>query len=196
MIQTLTAMSNPAKKGEASGGPASSTDFTLGYVVHSRTDEHFVGGMLVIDLDGDPLEFCHSDAVNVNRFTKILLGEHLESYLLSRVIGPALLRTIELKPDIILFEEPTLLLRQFSLGQLQAVLAPQDVPHKSGRWERLNVAQSDNNGRAWWAPRGLSDEVERFLLRAREGMEPRALEEPFQRLREALEQVGQSTAKL
>lgn len=62
----------------------------LGFLSVSEEASGFVGGYLVTNSWGRPLEFRISSAVQPNRVQQILYGDTLRSYLCGEVIGKAL----------------------------------------------------------------------------------------------------------
>ncbi len=68
-------------------------------------DRYLVGGLLVIDLRGRPLEFHCTAPVEVSRAQKILFGQSLESHLHCDCIGAALLAKLRQQPDLVLIDQ-------------------------------------------------------------------------------------------
>lgn len=69
----------------------------------------FVGGLLVTNHLGRPLEFQCTTPVRPNATQKILYGPTLKPFVLSELIGKTLFERSEVKPDLILVEQPELL---------------------------------------------------------------------------------------
>jgi hypothetical protein len=72
-------------------------------------DGSVVGGLLVTNRFGRPLEFQCTTPVRPNRTQQILYGPTLRPYLLSEVIGRTLLDKVGVKPHLVLTESPELL---------------------------------------------------------------------------------------
>ncbi len=81
----------------------------LGFLAYLALAERgFVGGLLVTNHLGRPLEFQCTAPVRPNRTQEILYGPTLEPFLLCEVIGKTLLEKAAVKPTLVLIEEPQL----------------------------------------------------------------------------------------
>jgi hypothetical protein len=65
-------------------------------------DRSFVGGLLVTDRFGRPLEFQCTTPVKPNRTQELLYGPTLVPFILGDLLGKALLNRISVKPSLIL----------------------------------------------------------------------------------------------
>jgi hypothetical protein len=82
-------------------------------------DRGHVGGLLVTNHLGRPLEFQCTAPVKANRTQEILYGPTLAPYLLCELIGRTLLEKIGVKPQLVLTDDPRLLeLREHSASPL------------------------------------------------------------------------------
>lgn len=68
-----------------------------------------IGGLLITNQNGRPLEFQCTTPVKPNRTQEILFGETLRSWLLGELIGSTLLDRVSIKPGIIITSDPNLL---------------------------------------------------------------------------------------
>ncbi|HQX48788.1 MAG TPA: hypothetical protein PLR25_02715 [Planctomycetaceae bacterium] len=68
-----------------------------------------IGGLLITNKNGRPLEFQCTTPVKPNRTQEILFGETLQSWLLGELIGSTLLDRVSIKPDMIITSDPNLL---------------------------------------------------------------------------------------
>ncbi|MDG2385013.1 MAG: hypothetical protein P8N76_25300 [Pirellulaceae bacterium] len=74
-----------------------------------------IGGYLILNSTGRPLEFHCTAPVRPNRAQEILYGATLESYLHGEQIGQALIANGQVQPDLILTDRASVLsLREFS----------------------------------------------------------------------------------
>jgi hypothetical protein len=71
----------------------------VGYFRHVRIDERHMGGILVTNQIGVPLEFKYTEPVTATRLHKILYGSVLEKYLHETVIRDRLGREIRALPN-------------------------------------------------------------------------------------------------
>lgn len=69
----------------------------------------FVGGLLVTNQVGRPLEFQCTTPVKPNRTQEILYGQTLRSWILGELIAGTLLDRVAIKPDLIITSDPHIL---------------------------------------------------------------------------------------
>jgi len=81
----------------------------LGFLRVISIDAGFVGGLLVTNRIGRPLEFQCTTPVRPNKTQEVLYGPTLESFLFSEVLGKTLLDRMSVKPDLILIDQAELL---------------------------------------------------------------------------------------
>jgi hypothetical protein len=72
-------------------------------------DRGYVGGLLVTNRFGRPLEFQCTSPVQPNRMQEILYGPTLLPYVLAELIGTTLLEKVGIKPHLVLTEQEQLL---------------------------------------------------------------------------------------
>lgn len=77
----------------------SSSRKQVGYFRHLRIDEKHMGGILVTNQIGVPLEFKYTEPVAATRLHKILYGSVLEKYLHETVIRDRLGREVRSSPS-------------------------------------------------------------------------------------------------
>ncbi len=84
--------------------------FRLGFLSAVEVPDHgFMGGLLVTNHLGRPLEFQCTTPVKPNRTQEILYGPTLVPFLLSDLIGRTLVEKAAVKPDLILTEQEEIL---------------------------------------------------------------------------------------
>ncbi len=71
----------------------------VGYFCHLKMDERHMGGILVTNPIGVPLEFKYTEPVTATRIHKILYGSVLEKYLHETVIRERLGREVRTLPN-------------------------------------------------------------------------------------------------
>jgi hypothetical protein len=88
---------------------------TLGFLTVVDYPEHgLVGGYLVLNRSGRPLEFHCTAPIKPNRAQQILYGPTLEPYLFGEQIGRALLGKAAAQPEVICTDRgPALAVREF-----------------------------------------------------------------------------------
>lgn len=84
--------------------------FRLGFLTAVEDAERgFVGGLLITNRFGRPLEFQCTAPVKPNRTQQILYGPTLKPYVLGELIGRTLIEKVGIKPHFVLVESPELL---------------------------------------------------------------------------------------
>ena len=81
----------------------------LGFLTVMQEQGGFVGGYLVTNLWGRPLEFRLSTAVQPNRVQQILYGPTLSTYVAAELIGKTLIEKTNAKAQLILTDNRTVL---------------------------------------------------------------------------------------
>ena len=73
---------------------------TIGYFKMYSEKDSYLGGMMIVDERGIPVEFKYTDIINPTKLQKVLYGDVLEKYLKEEVIMGNLVEKIENKADI------------------------------------------------------------------------------------------------
>src|SRR5262252_3713630 len=109
------------------------TPTQLGFLTVLHEASGYLGGYLVTNLWGRPLEFRLSTAVQPNRIQQILYGDSLHSYVCADLIGKTLVDKTAAKAQYILTDREAVLdLRQRAEVPV-AWLAPADHPRIADR---------------------------------------------------------------
>lgn len=142
-----------------------------------------VGGYLVTNAWGRPMEFRLSTAVQPTRVQQILYGPTLEEYLHAELIGKTLVEKTSTLPGLIVTDRiPTLALRaRISVPVL--ALAEESEP---GPLDELIEVRHARSSQALWILAKFQDDLE--LIRERlDQLDPAIdITEPFARVREAV----------
>lgn len=88
---------------------ATSNRFHLGFLRVALTDQGYVGGILVTNHMGRPLEFQCTTPVRPNRTQEILYGPTLEPFICAELIGKTLYERLGVKPQLIVVQQANLL---------------------------------------------------------------------------------------
>ena len=161
--------------------------FRLGFLTEIRIgDRGFVGGLLVTNQQGRPLEFQCTAPVKPNRTQEILYGPTLVTFLLAELIGRTLVEKIGAKPHLVLVERSDLLELRRHVSVPVACLQDQPQSNSSG----LRLGRQSVICHAEFA------KDESTISRGSSHITPDAdLSEPFQRVRDALtEALGSATS--
>lgn len=156
--------------------------FRLGFLAAVEEAERgVVGGLLVTNRFGRPLEFQCTTPVKPNRTQQILYGPTLRPYLLSEVIGRTLLDKVAVKPHLVLIETDELLDLRPHVDMPVASFVSQ--PAKDDE-TILRVGQQ-------WLSFHPDHVADRAAVQKRSGQVPDSadLKEPFERIREALSET-------
>lgn len=169
----------------------------LGFLTILDTgDKGFVGGYLVLNAAGRPLEFHCTNPVKPNRAQEILYGPTLLPYLHGEQIAPALLAKAKTPPRLVCTDLAPALTARASSPAPVVLIATSDAESgaKPKPTLRIDGAHHDLN---WLdlGPRRLAlpaehaadrEEVAAICRELAEGFD---LTEPFSRIREALKET-------
>jgi len=168
-------------------------NFRLGFLTAIEVPERgFVGGLLVTNHFGRPLEFQCTAPLKPNRAQEILYGPTLVPYVLGDLIGRTLIEIVGVKPHLVLTERNDLL----PMRELVSIpVACFDEQPASG----------ESQGAAEPSPCRLGRQILRFHAAHAEDQsvvqkgaasvpQDADLREPFERVREALNETAQTGA--
>ena len=158
---------------------AATPAWNLGFLTVVQEPTGFLGGYLVTNPWGRPLEFRLSTAVQPNRVQQILYGDTLQPYICADLIGKTLIDKTAAQAQIIVTDrEPVLELRkQLSIPVALLRSAPEPLEFESGR--------ETPAGNLEFHPAFPQDGPVLCELRERLG-EGFDLAEPFARIRDAI----------
>lgn len=168
--------------------------FHIGFLTAIEVPERgFVGGLLVTNHYGRPLEFQCTTPVKPNRTQEILYGPTLVPYLLGELIGRTLVDKVGIKPDLVLTEQEQLLELRNHVATPVACLDDQASDATSGDGPGHQNMLSLGRQRLCFHS---AHEADRQNVERRAHLIPRDadLGEPFQRVREALHETAASAA--
>ncbi|MEX0726886.1 MAG: hypothetical protein WD065_11485 [Planctomycetaceae bacterium] len=98
-----------ARNGNKLGADGLTYPVAFVHVTFDSKTGNAVGGMLVTDNTGIPLEFLITSAVRPTRAQQILYGKRLKSYISINLCGKQLLNDIKTKPKVIFVHEDLML---------------------------------------------------------------------------------------
>ena len=152
-------------------------------VVETR-DRGYVGGLLVTNQLGRPLEFQCTTPVKPNRTQEILYGPTLRSFIYGELIAATLLERAGIRPDVILVEQSDAMTEQSKERVPRGiVLGDHD--------DRNSSAISLGGSRIQFQPGMPPEELQRLQSAMPEQAD---LSEPFERIREALKETLKTAA--
>jgi hypothetical protein len=172
---------------------------SLGFLTVVEHEEHgLVGGYLLLNTAGRPMEFHCTAPVKPNRAQQILFGPTLQSYLYGEQIGQTLITKSSLEPLVVCTDVvAALAVRDYVATPVAFVVAtPDEAPTGASLVWRVDTAQRDSShlhsmtlGRNQLAVCGAH---EGDLLAIAERLQcvcELDLAEPFERIREAVEEA-------
>lgn len=177
---------------------------SLGFLTVVQYEQHgFLGGYLVLNTSGRPLEFHCTAPVKPNRAQEILYGPTLEPYLYGEQIGQALIAKSQMEPLVICTDlEPVLCVREYVSMPVTLVVQADARPaagSEAGRVYRVDAAAERLKGpifslgsnRLSVAP-AHADDRERVTAVLAPLSEHFDLSEPFERIRGAIDEAQRS----
>jgi hypothetical protein len=190
-------------------GTASKLNCVIGFLTVVEHSEHgLFGGYLVLNRAGRPLEFHCTAPVKASRAQQILYGPTLQPYLYGEQIGQTLLSKSKAQPLAVCTDcEPALAVREFTETPVTLVFpggdgggeeaSPPAERPSNGRTHRLDSAHGGSAvgpcfalGRNRLAvSRTTPADQEEIRRRLAEVADSWDLAEPFERIREAIEEA-------
>ena len=99
-----------------------SSETAIGYLlVASPMNNVFIGGIMVVDSRGLPLEFRYSEPIQPTRIQQILYGSVLSRYIKTEVILEGLLKSLEVRPQLIIVNDDSFLLKDVGIKDFEVV---------------------------------------------------------------------------
>jgi len=163
-------------------------DFRLGFLTAVEDAERgYVGGLLVTNRFGRPLEFQCTAPVKPNKTQQILYGPTLRPYVLAELIGRTLVEKASVKPSLIITESADLLDLRIHVACPVASLANA----KSSLDSSLPSLRLGEQTIVFAADR--ADDRDSVQAQAKQIPSDADLKEPFDRVREALQETLRTT---
>jgi hypothetical protein len=117
---------------------------TLGYVLSQAVAEDvFMGGAMVTDAYGLPLEFRYTEPVRATKLQRILYGDVLEKYIHGDVIAGNLVSRLEQKPELFLVSDLVVLNAVQAAGRKVVQITASRVPplKEFGAWQDISETE-------------------------------------------------------
>jgi hypothetical protein len=169
-------MAQPA----ATAGPTN-----VGFLTVLHEASGYLGGYLVTNLWGRPLEFRLSSAVQPNRVQQILYGGTLQPYVCADLIGKTLVDKAGVPVQLVVTDREVVLELRLKTEMPVVWLVPPDDPKASAGDGAVVSPPANGRGAVRCHPRFPGDvESVRELLQRMDGAVD--LAEPFGRIREAI----------
>jgi hypothetical protein len=168
---------------------SASAPLKLGFLSVLEEPGGYVGGYLVTNAWGRPLEFRISNPVQPNRVQQILYGDTLRPYIFADVIGKTLVEKTATSVQVIVTDcRPALDLRrsiEIPVAWLIALDDCQDAfrPHDSAELEAPRTSPANSNIQCHPEFAGDKTTIGKVIERLPDSVD---LAEPFARIREAI----------
>lgn len=162
----------------------------LGFLTSLALGERgFVGGLLVTNHMGRPLEFQCTAPVRPNRTQEILYGPTLGPFLLGDVIGRTLIEKATVKPTLVLVEVPQLLELRVQTSIPIACLESTDLKAEGAVRFPVDARRLRLGMQSLVFAPDFDDDLE--AIRGKANLVPKEadLSEPFGRVRDALQET-------
>lgn len=161
------------------------TDLKLGFLTAIELPGGgYVGGLLVTNRFGRPLEFQCTTPVRPNRTQEILYGPTLKPFVLGELIGKTLVEKAAVKPDVVLTEADDLLELRSHVAQPVAVVGSEASGGRQSPESNLRLGKQTLRFHPSHAQDGP-----KLAKSAATVPEQADLFEPFERVREALQET-------
>jgi hypothetical protein len=161
----------------------SSAPTQLGFLTVLHEASGYLGGYLVTNLWGRPLEFRLSAPVQPNRVQQILYGPTLPGYLHADLIGKTLIEKTSTPATMIVTDRPAVLDLRNNLKVPIVWIAHDEA---NPEWAGIVVRPAKENQPALVSPQAYPDDVPRILEMLNQFEASLDLREPFGRIREAI----------
>jgi len=172
---------------------------SLGFLTVIEDDQHgLFGGYLLLNIAGRPLEFHCTAPIKPNRAQQILYGPTLEPYLYGEQIAQTLVSKAKVEP-LVLFTDraPVVAVREYIQVPIGLVLSDNDQQKADGRKleDPLNQEQSSRSSTFLIGRNRVGvaatypDDRSMIEERLRPSGDLFNLVEPFQRIRDAIEEA-------
>lgn len=161
---------------------------TLGYLSVQEDGSGAVGGLLLLNIYGRPLELHCSVPVRVNRAQSLLYGESLRSQLYGQTIAVALLEAASVRPSFLLTDNLDMLAFR-PLSDIFLAYVSGSSADGTGICAGVAEPADELAGCRCLAAPGYRDDIANIRTQWTELGPSVEIMEPFQRLREALREM-------
>ncbi|MGB9614569.1 MAG: hypothetical protein ACP5KD_07125 [Fervidobacterium sp.] len=161
----------------------------IGYLSVQKIDTKHLGGALVINDFGIPVEFKYSEPVIPTKLQEIIYGSSLEYYLHVEIIAKGLIQKLENRPEVLLVEDPTLL---FDKNLVLLTMLPQTVPEKRENNEVIVTVGSKSFRITFQESAKVDDSIIQKIIEYANKID---IMEPFERIQKALDYICASQEK-
>lgn len=181
------------------------SDLKIGYLDFSTpAPNSYMGGIMICDSKGFPLEFRYSEPITPTNVQKVLYGNVLDKYIKIDVISESLIKSITNQYEIMIVQDDQLLEHQFASKPVMIRLSNTKSPPLSNEGDVVKIKEKEyllqtcpnsNPTRVQIASSAKIDEAKtksilHELSKAGHQMD---LDEPLSRIHRALDLICQQT---
>jgi hypothetical protein len=157
-----------------------------GYLgIEKKSDETYIGGIIISDIYGIPVEFKYTEPVRPTNLQKILYGKSIEKYLTVDILAKKLLMSIQEKPRFILVKDMSLLQTQSKFPVIFIESIKKETNEASENDDRYRTDMIGKEYKIVYVNTLTSEEYQWLTSISKEI----DIIEPFSRLKEALDFV-------
>lgn len=161
----------------------------IGYLSVQSFDNKHIGGILIVNEYGIPVEFKYSEPISPTKLQQIIYGNSLEYYLHVEIIAKGLVQKLENKPEVILVQDPTLL---FDKNIILLNILPQSVSEKREDNEVIINVNNVSLRVTFMEGTKIEESLLNIIIEYASKID---ILEPFERIQKALEFVCESQEK-
>lgn len=167
-----------------------STPLHLGFLTVLNEQSAYLGGYLVTNIWGRPLEFRLTSAVQPNRVQQILYGPTLPNYVSGDLIGKTLIDKTGLPIQLVVTDTEAVLDLRIKLDIPVVWVLTEDRAEASG----VEVRPRDGRKPALRGHTRFPEDIETIRLMIARAEDAIDLNEPFARIREAIGEARRTRA--
>lgn len=153
--------------------------------IEKKSDETFIGGLIVSDSYGIPVEFKYTEPIKPTHLQKILYGKSIEKYLMVDILCKKLVLSIQEKPRFILVQDFSLLQTPSKVPMIFIESIKKETASEEEKDDRFRTELIGKELKISFVGNLTADEYQWLGTIAKEI----DILEPFGRLREALNYV-------
>ena len=120
------------------------SEYKIGYIdIYRSGRDEYMGGVLITDRLGIPVEFRHTESVSPTKVQQVLYGRALEKFIKTETLAKCLLGDLENKPDLLVVPDADYypLTRMFNFPFVQIAKAGREPMEKHGDY--VEVSESE-----------------------------------------------------
>ncbi|HCI30073.1 MAG TPA: hypothetical protein PKI14_04720 [Fervidobacterium sp.] len=162
----------------------------IGYLSVLKIEDKHIGGMLVVNDLGIPVEFKYSEPITPTKLQEIIYGSSLEYYLHTEIIARGLIQKLENRPELILTQDSSLL---FDKNIVTITFLPQSIPEKRENNEAIVNLNNSSIRITFQENTKFEDSLVEKIIDFASRID---IFEPFNRVEKALGYICESQEKL